>query len=80
MFCANVCSSLWEHEDPIPEEITNNQKVSSEYLSKTILDWIDNNFDKVESIMFLGGESYPKNSSPSSIFLAKDLQSTDQKN
>lgn len=56
VFCANVCSSLWEHEDPIPEEITNNQKVSSEYLSKTILDWIDNNFDKVESIMFLGGE------------------------
>lgn len=56
VFCANVCSSLWEHEDPIPEELTNNQKVSSEYLSKTILDWIDNNFDKVESIMFLGGE------------------------
>lgn len=74
VFCANFCSSLWEHEVPIPAEITANQKVSSEFLSNTILDWIDKNFDKVESIMFLGGEPAIQKQfyQVADIFLSKD--------
>lgn len=56
VFCASVCSSLWEHEVGLPEHITTNQKVSSEYMRKSIFSWLKKNIKHVDSIMYLGGE------------------------
>lgn len=56
VFCASVCSSLWEHEVGLPEHIITNQKVSSEYMRESIFSWLKENIQHVDSIMYLGGE------------------------
>ena len=56
VFCASVCSSLWEHELGLPEQVTANQKVSAEYMKKKIFSWLKENIKHVDSIMYLGGE------------------------
>ena len=56
VFCASVCSSLWEHELGLPEQVTNNQKLDRTIMSEIILEWLKENFRHVDSIMFLGGE------------------------
>lgn len=56
VFCASVCSSLWEHEVGLPDQVTNNQKLNRTVMSQIILDWLKENFKYVDSIMFLGGE------------------------
>ena len=56
VFCASVCSSLWEHEVGLPRYITKNQKVSAEFMKKTIFEWLDKNMHNIDCIMYLGGE------------------------
>ena len=56
VFCASVCSSLWEHETGLPEQVVNNQKVSSKYMRSKIFSWLKENIKHVDSIMYLGGE------------------------
>ena len=56
VFCASVCSSLWENEVGLPEEVAINQKVSSEYMRSKIFGWLKENIKHVDSIMYLGGE------------------------
>ena len=56
VFCASVCSSLWEHEVGLPQQYVDNQKVSSEYMRKSIFSWLKENIKHIDSIMYLGGE------------------------
>ena len=56
VFCASVCSSLWEHEVGLPKYVTKNQKVSANYMKKVIFDWLENNIESLDCIMYLGGE------------------------
>ena len=56
VFCASVCSSLWEHESGLPQQFIDNQKVSAEYMRSSIFKWLKENINHVESIMYLGGE------------------------
>ena len=58
VFCASVCSSLWEHELGLPEQVVQNQKVDRTFMSKFIVEWLADpeNFKHIDSIMFLGGE------------------------
>ena len=56
VFCLSVCSSLWEHETGLPDLVTNNQKLDRTVMSKIFLEWLEENFKHVDSIMFLGGE------------------------
>ena len=48
--------SLWEHETGLPEQVVNNQKVSSKYMRSKIFSWLKENIKHVDSIMYLGGE------------------------
>ncbi len=56
VFCASVCSSLWEHEIGLPQQYIDNQKVSAEYMRKSLFKWLKENIRHVDSIMYLGGE------------------------
>lgn len=56
VFCASVCSSLWEHETGLPQQYIDNQKVPADYMRKSIFNWLDTNINEVDSIMYLGGE------------------------
>ena len=56
VFCASVCSSLWEHELGLPQQYVDNQKVSAEYMRKSLFKWLKENIQHVDSIMYLGGE------------------------
>tara|TARA_X000000950_G_scaffold289358_1_gene412326 strand:+ start:29521 stop:30648 length:1128 start_codon:yes stop_codon:yes gene_type:complete len=56
VFCASVCSSLWEHELGLPQQYVDNQKVSAEYMRKSLFEWLKKNIKHVDSIMYLGGE------------------------
>ena len=56
VFCASVCSSLWEHEIGLPQQYVDNQKVSAEYMRKSLFNWLKKNIRHVDSIMYLGGE------------------------
>lgn len=56
VFCASVCSSLWEQDVGLPDNISKNQSLDKTVMKKVIIDWLKDNFKHVDSIMFLGGE------------------------
>ena len=56
VFCASVCSSLWEQDVGLPDDIANNQKLDAKVMSKIMLDWLKVNFKHIDSINFFGGE------------------------
>ena len=49
-FCASVCSSLWEHELGLPEQV-NNPKLDRTIMPEIILEWLKENFRHVDSII-----------------------------
>ena len=54
VFCSSKCSSLWERDDPIPEDDLG--PIRGPELGKQIIEFYDKNYKEIEMIQLFGGE------------------------